>query len=117
MWNKDFGQIDTSDSIEERIHNLFSNAKKLKTPEREAEYENIRKDYFKVLDDAGTILYLKEWKCIYLFIIFIINFSSISWLLYRWKSSTSKSNVWLGGSLFETLGSRITQVQNGAGSW
>jgi hypothetical protein len=33
---------------------LFSNAKKLKTPEREAEYENIRKDYFKVLDDAGT---------------------------------------------------------------
>jgi len=50
--NKEFGQIDTSDSIEERIHNLFSNAKKLKTPEREAEYENIRKDYFKVLDDA-----------------------------------------------------------------
>ena len=35
---------------------MFSNAKKLKTPEREAEYENIRKDYFKVLDDAGIIL-------------------------------------------------------------
>lgn len=44
---------DTTDSIEERIRNLFSNAKKLKTPERDAEYESIRKDYLKVLDDAG----------------------------------------------------------------
>ena len=49
-----FVGTDTTDNIEERIRVLFSNAKKLKTPERDAEYENIRKDYFKVLDDAGN---------------------------------------------------------------
>jgi hypothetical protein len=49
-----FVGTDTTESIEERIRVLFCNAKKLKTPERDAEYENIRKDYFKVLDDAGN---------------------------------------------------------------
>ena len=47
---------DTTDSLEDRIRTLFSNAKKMKVPERDAEYELIRKDYFKVLDDAGKIL-------------------------------------------------------------
>jgi len=40
--------------LEDRIRTLFGNAKKLKTPERDAEYESIRKDYMKVLDDAGN---------------------------------------------------------------
>lgn len=51
---KSVSRADTTDSIEERIRVLFSNAKKLKTPERDAEYESIRKDYLKVLDDAGN---------------------------------------------------------------
>lgn len=50
--------VDTTDSIEERIRTLFGNAKKLKTPERDAEYENIRKDYLKVLDDAGKTVWM-----------------------------------------------------------
>ncbi|EFX81509.1 inhibitor of growth protein 3-like [Daphnia pulex] len=52
MREMDLQVQNTTDSIEERIRVLFCNAKKLKTPERDAEYENIRKDYFKVLDDA-----------------------------------------------------------------
>ena len=46
---------DTTDSLEERIRTLFCNAKKMKPPHRDAEYESIRKDYLKVLDDAGKL--------------------------------------------------------------
>jgi len=49
-----FTETDTTDNLEDRIRTLFGNAKKLKTPERDAEYESIRKDYMKVLDDAGN---------------------------------------------------------------
>ena len=33
---------DTTDSLEDRIRTLFSNAKKLKTPERDAETPDVR---------------------------------------------------------------------------
>ncbi|KAK2728106.1 inhibitor of growth protein 3-like isoform X2 [Artemia franciscana] len=41
-----------SDSLEARVKTLFSNAKKLKNTERDSEFNSIRKDYQKVLEDA-----------------------------------------------------------------
>jgi len=52
MREMDLQVQNTTDNLEDRIRTLFGNAKKLKTPERDAEYESIRKDYMKVLDDA-----------------------------------------------------------------
>jgi inhibitor of growth protein 3 len=41
------------DSLEKRVKIFFSNAKKMKPHEKEAEYEAIRRDYYKTLEDAG----------------------------------------------------------------
>ncbi|KAL1123115.1 hypothetical protein AAG570_002203 [Ranatra chinensis] len=40
------------DSLEKRVKIFFSNAKKMKPQDQEAEYEAIRKDYYKALEDA-----------------------------------------------------------------
>ncbi|XP_042858959.1 inhibitor of growth protein 3-like [Penaeus japonicus] len=48
----DLGIQNTSDQLEEQIKIFFGNAKKMKPQEREAEYEKIRKEYYKLLDDA-----------------------------------------------------------------
>nr|BAN21218.1 conserved hypothetical protein [Riptortus pedestris] len=40
------------DSIEKRVKLFFSNAKRMKSMEKESEYELIRKDYYKTLEDA-----------------------------------------------------------------
>uniref|UniRef100_A0A069DTY6 Inhibitor of growth protein n=1 Tax=Panstrongylus megistus TaxID=65343 RepID=A0A069DTY6_9HEMI len=40
------------DSLEKRVNFFFSNAKKMKPVEKENEYETIRKDYYKTLEDA-----------------------------------------------------------------
>lgn len=44
---------DNVDSLEKRIKLFFSNAKKMKATEKEAEYRQILKDYYKTLEDAG----------------------------------------------------------------
>ena len=41
------------DSLEKRVKTFFSNAKKMKLQEKENEFEIIRKDYYKTLEDAG----------------------------------------------------------------
>ncbi|XP_024080912.1 inhibitor of growth protein 3-like [Cimex lectularius] len=40
------------DSLEKRVRFFFSNAKKMKPAEKEAEFEAIRKDYYKPLEDS-----------------------------------------------------------------
>lgn len=63
------------DSLEKRVNFFFSNAKRMKPLEKENEYETIRKDYYKTLEDAGKILsffplipdfLVSEWYKIYL---------------------------------------------------
>ncbi|KAF2360090.1 Inhibitor of growth protein N-terminal histone-binding [Trinorchestia longiramus] len=40
------------DQLEDQVKNFFGNAKKMKPQERDAIFERIRKDYYKLLDDA-----------------------------------------------------------------
>lgn len=47
---------DASDKLEERVKAFFQTAKKQKFTERDSEYESIRKDYYKILDNAGIII-------------------------------------------------------------
>jgi inhibitor of growth protein 3 len=44
------------DSLEKRVKTFFSNAKKMKPQDKENEYELIRKDYYKTLEDAGKVV-------------------------------------------------------------
>ena len=44
---------DTTDNLEERVKTFFGGAKKLKPSEREQEFEAIKRDYYKTLDDSG----------------------------------------------------------------
>lgn len=43
------------DSLEKRVKTFFANAKKMKPQDKENEYELIRKDYYKTLEDAGKV--------------------------------------------------------------
>lgn len=52
----DLGIQNSSDLIEDQIKTFFGNAKKMKTPDRDTEYEKIRKEYHKLLDDADEKL-------------------------------------------------------------
>lgn len=45
---------DASDKLDERVKSFFQAAKKHKLLERDTEYEAVRKDYYKVLDNAGN---------------------------------------------------------------
>lgn len=46
------------DSLEKRVKIFFSNVKKIKTDEKEKEYQEIRKAYYKTLEDAGKVLFI-----------------------------------------------------------
>lgn len=46
------------DSLEKRVKNFFLNAKKMKPEEKDKEYQEIRKAYYKTLEDAGLFLFL-----------------------------------------------------------
>lgn len=48
----DLGIQNTSDQLEDQIKTFFASAKKMKPQERDVEYEKIRKEYYKLLDDA-----------------------------------------------------------------
>ncbi|XP_014284234.1 inhibitor of growth protein 3 isoform X1 [Halyomorpha halys] len=48
------------DSLEKRVKFFFSNAKRMKPAEKEAEYETIRKDYYKTLEDADEKVQLSN---------------------------------------------------------
>lgn len=42
--------------MDERVKTFFQQAKKQKLNERDTEYAAIRKDYYKVLDNAGNVV-------------------------------------------------------------
>lgn len=46
------------DSLEKKVKTLFCNAKKMKPSEKEAEYEAIRREYYKTLEDADEKVHL-----------------------------------------------------------
>jgi len=46
------------DSLEKKVKTLFCNAKKIKPSEKEAEYETIRREYYKTLEDADEKVHL-----------------------------------------------------------
>ena len=48
----DLGIQNASDQLEEQMNTFFNNAKKMKPQDRDAVYEKIRKEYYKLLDDA-----------------------------------------------------------------
>lgn len=59
---------DSMDSLEKRVKFFFSNAKRMKPAEKEAEYETIRKDYYKTLEDAGrNCIWYYLFKLLYIF--------------------------------------------------
>lgn len=50
--------LDSMDSLEKKVKTFFSNAKKMKLSEKEAEYEAIRREYYKTLEDADEKVHL-----------------------------------------------------------
>lgn len=52
MREMDLQVQNSMDSLEKRVKVFFANAKKMKPQEKEAEYEAIRKDYYKTLEDG-----------------------------------------------------------------
>lgn len=43
------------DSLEKRVKTFFSNAKRMKPEDKEKEFQEIRKAYYKTLEDAGNV--------------------------------------------------------------
>ncbi|PSN48355.1 Inhibitor of growth protein 3 [Blattella germanica] len=58
MREMDLSVQNNMDSLEKRVKTFFSNAKKMKPQEKETEYELIRKDYYKTLEDADEKVHL-----------------------------------------------------------
>ncbi|XP_015113357.1 inhibitor of growth protein 3 [Diachasma alloeum] len=58
MREMDLGVQNSMDSLEKKVKTFFSNAKKMKPLDKEAEYENIRKEYYKTLEDADEKVHL-----------------------------------------------------------
>ncbi|KYN06712.1 Inhibitor of growth protein 3 [Cyphomyrmex costatus] len=58
MREMDLGVQNSMDSLEKKVKTFFSNAKKMKPSEKEAEYEAIRKEYYKTLEDADEKVHL-----------------------------------------------------------
>ncbi|XP_006820600.1 inhibitor of growth protein 3-like [Saccoglossus kowalevskii] len=52
MREMDLQVQNAADNLDERVKNFFVNGKKMKTEQRDQEYEKIRKDYYKALEDA-----------------------------------------------------------------
>jgi inhibitor of growth protein 3 len=55
------------DSLEKRVKTFFSNAKKMKLLDKENEYELIRKDYYKTLEDAGKVTTINMHRYVMVF--------------------------------------------------
>nr|CAD7599695.1 unnamed protein product [Timema genevievae] len=53
-----YSPTDSMDSVEKRVKMFFSNAKKMKPNEKDNEYEDIRKVYYKTLEDADEKVHL-----------------------------------------------------------
>ncbi|KAF7993125.1 hypothetical protein HCN44_005906 [Aphidius gifuensis] len=58
MREMDLGVQNSMDSLEKKVKTFFSIAKKMKPLDKETEYENIRKDYYKTLEDADEKVHL-----------------------------------------------------------
>ncbi|KAF8787470.1 inhibitor of growth protein 3-like [Argiope bruennichi] len=58
MREMDLQVNNTVDSLDERVKVFFSNAKKMKQSERDCEYEKIRLDYYKALEDADEKVHI-----------------------------------------------------------
>lgn len=58
MREMDLSVQNNMDSLEKRVKTFFSNAKKMKPQDKENEYELIRKDYYKTLEDADEKVHL-----------------------------------------------------------
>ncbi|XP_043267266.1 inhibitor of growth protein 3 [Venturia canescens] len=58
MREMDLGVQNSVDSLEKKVKTFFCNAKKMKSSEKEAEYEAIRKEYYKTLEDADEKVHL-----------------------------------------------------------
>ncbi|XP_044593304.1 inhibitor of growth protein 3-like [Cotesia glomerata] len=52
MREMDLGVQNSMDSLEKKVKTFFGNAKKMKPNEKDSEYEAIRKEYYKTLEDA-----------------------------------------------------------------
>ncbi|XP_066580960.1 inhibitor of growth protein 3 [Prorops nasuta] len=52
MREMDLGVQNSMDSLEKKVKTFFSNVKKMKSSEKETEYEVIRREYYKTLEDA-----------------------------------------------------------------
>jgi inhibitor of growth protein 3 len=59
------------DSLEKRVKTFFSNAKKMKPLDKENEYELIRKDYYKTLEDAGKVTAINMHRYVMVFYVMI----------------------------------------------
>ncbi|KAK1136666.1 hypothetical protein K0M31_020455 [Melipona bicolor] len=58
MREMDLGVQNSMDSLEKKVKIFFANAKKMKPSEKEAEYEAIRREYYKTLEDADEKVHL-----------------------------------------------------------
>ncbi|XP_011633378.1 inhibitor of growth protein 3 isoform X3 [Pogonomyrmex barbatus] len=58
MREMDLGVQNSMDSLEKKVKTFFCNAKKMKPSEKEAEYDAIRKEYYKTLEDADEKVHL-----------------------------------------------------------
>ncbi|XP_043476533.1 inhibitor of growth protein 3 isoform X1 [Leptopilina heterotoma] len=58
MREMDLGVQNSMDSLEKKVKVFFSNAKKMKPNEKDGEYETIRKEYYKTLEDADEKVHL-----------------------------------------------------------
>lgn len=58
MREMDLGVQNSMDSLEKKVKTFFANAKKMSPNEKEAEYEAIRREYYKTLEDADEKVHL-----------------------------------------------------------
>ncbi|CAH0387388.1 unnamed protein product [Bemisia tabaci] len=65
LWDRftDMRELDlqvqnSTDSLEKRVKEFFLNARRMKPQDKEAEYQNIRSDYYKTLEDADEKIQL-----------------------------------------------------------
>ncbi|XP_076759197.1 inhibitor of growth family, member 3 [Xylocopa sonorina] len=58
MREMDLGVQNSMDCLEKKVKMFFANAKKMKPSEKEAEYEAIRREYYKTLEDADEKVHL-----------------------------------------------------------
>ena len=52
--------IDATDKLDDRVKGFFMNAKRMKPSDKDSEFESVRKEYYKALEDAGKFLITKH---------------------------------------------------------